>query len=165
MPIRPLRERFNYFVMPEPMSGCWLWSGALNVSGYGKLSVINDKLSKSRKRTIRQGISAHRLSYEFYKGPIPKGLLIRHTCDNRCCVNPDHLILGTDADNIADCVRRGRNAFGTRQHKSKLNPLFVMVIREAISAKFTQKSIAEYFKICPATVSTIRHNQFWKHVS
>lgn len=78
------------------LSGCREWQKALNNDGYG---------------LIRNGakiVSAHRLAYELANGPIPAGLLVRHTCDNRKCVNPDHLLVGTNQDNTRDMLERGR---------------------------------------------------------
>jgi len=82
-----LRERFEAKFIPEPMSGCWIWTAWLS-DGYG--------LIKNDGRTI----IAHRLAYELYKGPIPDGLELDHLCRNRCCVNPDHLEPVTRQANI-----------------------------------------------------------------
>lgn len=79
--------------MPE---GCWEWTGA-TTWGYGEVN--------------RQGISGrrvHRLAWEFAYGPIPDGLMVLHRCDNRSCVRPDHLFLGTAADNMHDMIAKGR---------------------------------------------------------
>lgn len=82
--------------------GCWLWQGALTGKGYGSLS---------------SGRYAHRVSYEEFKGPIPQGYQVLHTCDRKNCCNPDHLYAGTHADNVADAIARGRyshsNSFKT----------------------------------------------------
>lgn len=78
-------------------SGCWEWTGAIRgKSGYGCIKV-NGKVA-----------NAHRFSFILHNVEIPKGLLVRHICDNRKCVNPDHLILGTYKDNYDDAVKRGR---------------------------------------------------------
>ena len=73
--------RFHSYVMPEPNSGCWLWTGALNgAPGYGVFTLRH-----------HQQIRAHRFSYQWYRGKIPEGLELDHLCRVRCCVNPDHL--------------------------------------------------------------------------
>lgn len=81
-------------------SGCWLWLGKMDSGGYG---VIRKGPAKEQ-RSYR----AHRLFYEEYVGPIPEGLWVLHRCDVRCCVNPNHLFLGTRADNMNDMYAKGR---------------------------------------------------------
>ena len=81
---------------PVTETGCWIWTGA-ELKGYGRM-VVNGKY-----------LRAHRISWELYRGPIPDGLLVLHHCDVPACVNPDHLYLGSDLDNMRDRLRRGRN--------------------------------------------------------
>jgi hypothetical protein len=90
--------------------GCWEWTGRLfDNTGYGQYSINS------------RPVSAHRHSYQVYKGDIPNGLLVRHTCDNRKCVNPDHLIVGTQQDNMNDMVERNRQSQGNT-HYARTQP-------------------------------------------
>jgi hypothetical protein len=100
---KTLFERIDEKTIPEPMSGCWLWTGVTDRSGYGQ---------------VRQGklnTPAHRLNYERFVGPIPDGLLLRHVCDLPCCVNPQHLVPGTHKDNSDDKFARGRFRLNPKQ--------------------------------------------------
>ncbi len=93
-----LRQRFEakFYVTP----GCWIWTASTTKGGYGKIG---------RGRQDEGTIDAHRLAYELYVGPIPVGMVVRHKCDVKLCVNPDHLELGTHADNVNDTMSRGRH--------------------------------------------------------
>jgi len=92
----PTRERLLRFISPEPNTGCWLWMGIVSRHGYG--TVPFNRAGKKTKWRL-----AHRLAYEEFKKPIPRGLHIDHLCRVRCCVNPDHLEPVTCAENL----RRG----------------------------------------------------------
>jgi len=92
----------------DPESGCWIWFWSAMSTGYGDF------------RLNKRHHLAHRASYEVYKGPIPEGMHVLHRCDVKSCVNPDHLFLGTNLDNIQDSVRKGRRKGVTRNRPSGL---------------------------------------------
>lgn len=92
-----IEERLDYYTYPEPMSGCWLWAGSNNIKGYGQLGA-NGKLCL-----------AHRLQWKRFNGPIPQRMFVLHKCDTPACINPNHLFLGTNRDNILDAFKKGRS--------------------------------------------------------
>lgn len=101
----PIAERFWAKVQKiDDADSCWIWSAKTNHGGYG---LITEAGAGSRT------LSAHRVSYEINIGPIAEGLLVCHRCDNPPCVRPSHLFLGTNQDNIDDCIRKGRRNFQT----------------------------------------------------
>lgn len=95
---RPLKDRFDEKVRKAP-SGCWLWVGYRMQHGYGTIGL---------GRVVDGKATAHRVAYELYVGPIPPGMYVLHRCDNRACVRPDHLFLGTQQDNVDDMHSKGR---------------------------------------------------------
>lgn len=86
-------------VIPEPMSGCWLWFASYSRHGYGTFSA---------RAEYGRVVTAHRYSWAHFYGPIPEGMCVLHRCDVPPCVNPAHLFLGTQNENIADMMRKGR---------------------------------------------------------
>ena len=100
MPIRrkTLEEFFWERVSPEPNSGCWLWTGRYQTFGYGDIQLYRNA----------PHISAHRASWSIHSGDIPDGMCVCHKCDVPECVNPDHLFLGSQQDNMLDAHKKGR---------------------------------------------------------
>ena len=92
--------RIDTHTPKEPMSGCWLWIGSVNPSGYGKMTL--------RVNTIRKYSTAHRESYKLFVGPIPEDKMVLHSCDVASCCNPNHLYLGTNSDNQKDRYQRSK---------------------------------------------------------
>lgn len=120
------KNRFEERYIPEPMSGCWLWIGQYQSNGYGVISLEKNK-------RIRKNIMAHRASWKIHNGEIKDGLFVCHKCDNRLCVNPKHLFLGTPKDNTQDMIKKGRRIQGInskthckRGHELKKENCFVL---------------------------------------
>ena len=143
-------ENFHENYTPVPESGCWLWDGVIK-RGYGNI--------KYKGRPT----SAHRLSYTFYRGKIPDGMCVCHTCDVKSCVNPDHLFIGTHKDNTQDMIRKGRKAPTTGELNGQ-SALTVALVREIREASGTLVDIASKYGIAFQTVSRIKLKQRWGHV-
>jgi len=98
---KEMNIRFLEKVKKAKLKKCWLWTGAVDGGGYGKLMT-------GTRGGLRGLIAAHRYSWMYHRGEIPKGLHVLHHCDVRRCVNPNHLYLGTQKDNVRDAIVRGR---------------------------------------------------------
>jgi hypothetical protein len=151
---KTLQARIESDVQMEPTSGCWLWVGSLNSCGYGSIKWKN-------KTHI-----AHRVFYAELVSPIPEGLFVCHRCDNRVCVNPHHLFLGTAKDNSDDRVRKGRSGwgFGSKSANSKLTEADIPIIRELDSRGVGLREIAKRFGVHYFTIWSVLTGRRWKHV-
>lgn len=132
---------------------CWIWMAVRHKKmGYGLFGLSH-----------RQLVLAHRFAYEQAFGAIPDGLSVLHRCDNPPCCNPEHLFLGTRADNIADMCAKGRHPHGETHGYSKLTWDAVRAIRAIYrERRATQTQIAEQFGVDQTTVSLIVLNRIWK---
>lgn len=132
-------------------SDCWEWQSNIDKDGYGYL-VRDHKFCR-----------AHRFSYEIQNGPIPKDANVLHRCDNRKCVNPHHLFLGTHADNVSDKTAKKRQAKGESHGLAVLDEQQVIQIRR-LGGSISRKSLATMFGVCKATIDNILNRKTWKHV-
>lgn len=146
--MQSIEERFWKYV--KKTDSCWLWTGGCRVGRYGGLG---------RGPRGTGVVSAHRLSYEINVGPIPTGAVIMHTCDNPLCVNPEHLRVGTQRDNMLDMVAKGRiGKTGPKPGtgaKNKLTLREAEIVREKYGAGVSQQKLAAEYGIGQATVSRI----------
>lgn len=132
-----------------PWGGCWEWTGSKSAFGYGM-----------RRAGPSETGYVHRLVFEAIFGPIPDGLCVLHRCDNPPCFRPDHLFLGTHADNNADAAAKGRTARGTRR-SARLTESDVRAIRSRQRSGEEQQTLAHAFGVGEATVSNIVRRRTW----
>lgn len=150
---KPWTER--YIVCPS--TGCFEWSGARNAKGYGLI------IFEGKQRY------AHRVVCATVLGPIPDGMCVCHKCDNPCCVNPDHLFVGTPADNSADMAAKGRGKggvlVGEKHWKSRLTASQVQDIRrEYAVGGVRQIDLARQYGVAQAYISEIIRGEAWAHI-
>lgn len=140
---------------------CWEWTGRAKISGYGFISLGGRGDGKAM---------AHRVSWEIHNGPIPSGTgyhgtIVMHTCDNRLCVNPAHLRLGTQTENVRDMDAKGRRRtvvrVGSKHHNSKLTEDAVRFIR---ASSASNKELGARFGVTPSAIGFVRRRIVWKHV-
>ena len=147
-----LEKRFWARSEPEPNSGCWLWTGALFNTGYGKVF---------RKLVF---LLAHRVAWELRHGPIPSDLNVCHRCDVPRCVNPQHLFLGTDRDNQQDSIGKGRRSRTDGDHngRAKLTRQDISKIRERFHSGTRVSALAREFGVAWSTMKDAVTGEHWK---
>ena len=134
-------------------SGCWEWSGHRWSNDYGAFKI-------NYKHYL-----AHRISYRLFVGPIPDGLFVLHHCDNKACVNPDHLFLGTQLDNMRDKVSKGRQQRGTEINCAKLNEKAVREIRSLYGKDgWNYYNLGERYGVRAPTVEDVVKGISWEWV-
>lgn len=132
--------------IPEPNSGCWLWTQSLNPKGYGQIDFRGKKMK------------AHRASWLAHRGDIPCGLFVLHRCDQRSCINPEHLFLGTAKDNAIDM------GIKNRQPHRKLSTEIVRQVRARKLAGESYASMAVEFGVADSTMRQAGRGDGWSHV-
>lgn len=149
--MRTFLDRFESKFIPEPMSGCWLWDASQNRDGYGNFR-FRDKI-----------LNAHRVAWYIYRGAIPRGVQVLHKCDIRSCVNPQHLYLGSQRDNVLDCEnrKRARHPKGDQHKNAKISEKQAIYI---FWDSRPQHEIARDYKISQPLVSSIKNQKAWTHI-
>lgn len=137
--------------IPEPNTGCWLWTGSFNHAGYGITTIGHRRHSASRA------------AYIGAYGEIPGGLHVLHQCDTPACCNPAHLFLGTHAENMADRGRKGRCAIGSKNGSNRLSSEDVRRIRERSASGAAIRSLAREFSVSKTTIKQIVRREIWRH--
>ncbi len=137
-----LSVRFHSKYIPEPNSGCWLWLGKISRYGYGRVTLSGDRVTKEA--------AAHRVSVELSGRTIPDGMCALHKCDVRSCVNPDHIYIGTKADNSQDMVKRSH---------AKLSAEQVRAIKADTDTSTNE--LAERFGVGASTIRNYKTGRTW----
>jgi hypothetical protein len=154
----PVEVRFWRFVDKRGDDECWLWTGGRQSNGYGSFD--------SQR--------AHRFSWQLANGDIPPGLLVLHSCDNRPCVNPKHLSLGTAKDNSSDMVAKRRHFAwthpetlqrGEKRPAAKLTPAHVQEMRRLHAEGASRGALSEAFGVSDVTVWIVCTRRGWKHIA
>lgn len=139
-----------------PWTGCWIWQRSTFDSGYGQVSVAG------------KNWRTHRYAWTLANGPIPRGMSVLHRCDTPDCINPQHLWLGTSAENNSDRASKGRNGSekiaGSNHYLAKLSEDSVRKIRDGEFDHLLQREIAERFGVTQTLISQIKRGIIWKHI-
>ena len=145
-------EQYFWEKVKKTLFGCWEWQAGCFDSGYGAFHIPSKKM-----------VRAHRFSWELHFGPIPEGMKVLHDCDNKRCIRPSHLWLGTNADNSKDMVNKKRQAFGTQHGRVKLTDGIVLKARE--QAKVIPISfLAKKYNVSCQTMWEAVRGKTWKHL-
>lgn len=151
---RGWQERFRELYKAGSKTECWNWLGEIGNNGYGRLEIAN------------VSYLAHRLSYVLANGTIDPDLVVMHSCDNRRCVNPFHLSLGTHADNVKDAFIKGRLQKGERNGLAKLSEKQVMAIKRSWSSgSASMTRLATQYGVLVPCISRIVNGTRWRHLA
>lgn len=151
--IREHEEFLDKYIVKPSFTSCWIWFGQRDKHGYGILNSGDGHFF------------VHRLMYRRFKGNLSEHLIIRHKCDNSNCCNPDHLVPGTQADNMLDAAQRGRIARGSRSNMARLNEDQVQEIKDQYkSYRGVFAELARKYKVHDETIRYIIAGKNWAHI-
>lgn len=165
-----IKRRFSKKYKVDNLSNCWIWTGAKSKKGYGMFSIGPSRTPCGKRRNSMH--TAPRVSYEIHVGRIPEmeghhGACVLHVCDNPSCVNPSHLFIGSNIDNVRDMDRKKRRvtvaAKGSDHKNSKINESMVNEIVNLINLGVPQGEISKKYSISKSTVSAIKTGRIWSH--
>ena len=145
------RERFERSFIPEPMSGCWLWTSTQDDRGYGLLWLDG------------RPIKAHRAAWIFYRGDLSPDILVCHKCDTSACVNPEHLFAGSHLDNQRDAWRKGRKQ--VRRGSAVSTSLTESDVRAILASHELPRVLAVRYGVSKSTIYQIKWRKTWRHVT
>lgn len=154
---RTIMSRFLEKIEYDTNGGCWLWAGYVTPLGYGKMGICTD----GEPRTWL----VHRVAWMLFREGDPGALCVCHRCDVPACCNPNHLFLGTKADNTADMVAKGRAAFGAKSGSAKLTEEDVREILSLRGSGLSQREIGERFGVIQQNINLIMLGKRWAHIT
>ncbi len=146
---KPLLEKIEQNTIRLPESGCWIWMSTIEKTGYGRVC------------SGKKPFYAHRVSYEQKYGSIPNGMMALHHCDVKSCVNPDHIFIGTQQENMIDKVSKNRQAKGASHGNAKLTE---DQAREIKFSSETSIKLAAKFNYPASMIREIKNGNLWKHL-
>ena len=135
---------------------CWMWNASKDICGYGTFQI-----------GVKSSVKAHRLSWQFHNGRHPGNMNVCHHCDRPACVNPAHLFLGTQKDNMEDMSKKGRHhdVRGEAHHLVKITNEQVLELRRRVREGESATKVGKEFGICKSTACRIANRTYWGHVS
>lgn len=149
-----IKQRIMKFITIPNENGCMIWTGRKHKSGYGQIKIINKMYL------------AHRLSYKLFNGEITDNLCVLHKCDNRICVAPNHLFLGTKSDNMLDMYNKNRHLDQKLENNgnAKLTSFDVIIIRLALLCGYAAKFLSKNYSVNSSMIYHIKNKRNWNNI-